>query len=182
MDCELAERIVSKVLDGEAAEDEVRSLEQHCESCAACREYRAGQATLHRSLERSLGGFLEALRPRARRRRAWWRRVAGIAAVLALMTASVLAGYSLPRDVAQAPAREPEPAARQAPESRREKPTVSVAESEDEVFRQVVWDPAGGLRSLSRVDSEKMYLVRDGDIRIQWSERDSRYRLASIDQ
>ena len=185
IDCNAAERIVSRQLDSETTEDEARRLDEHCAVCAACREYRAEQAGLHDALAAGLSGFAEAVRPAVRPRGAL-RRLAQAAAALALMFGSGLAGYHLrgesvePQMAATPPG---PPLERAEPAPRTAEPKVMVAHTEGEAER-IVWTAGRDLHRASRIDSNTVYRVAspDGTVEIQWLERDSRYRLVGLHQ
>jgi len=181
MDCELVERLISKLIDGEASDAEARRVEEHCAVCAACRGYRQHQAGVHAALDAGLTGVLAALRPRPRRRRAW--RAALSAAVLALMFGAGLVGYHWPRPAAPPapPAASIDTAAPAAPVAAR--PRLTVAETQGEAVRHVVWDERAGLRTLSRVDRDRIYHVAapNGDVEIELRSRDTLYRLVGLE-
>ena len=184
MDCELAERVISRSLDGEASAEELRGLDEHCASCEGYRGYRARQAKLHEALQKGLGDFSEALRPRPRAPKPrLWRGLARIAALLVLVAGSVLAGYHIPRGAEALPA--PDRGKMAATETRRagrEEPRVMMAETEQEAVRNVLWDPDAGLRTASRIDRDRMYRVAapNGDFEIEWRTTDSLYRLVGF--
>jgi anti-sigma factor RsiW len=178
MDCKQAELLVSKALDGEASPEEARYLDEHCTGCAACRAFRSTQASLHDELKTGLGSFLDAARP-VPRRSSIWPRLARVAAVLALMFASGMFGYSLarPQGAADDGGTITTPADADASE-----PRVTVAKAESEGAEQLIWDEKNGLRKATRIDTNRIYHVADpgGTVEISWHTQDSRYKLVGL--
>jgi anti-sigma factor RsiW len=181
MTCDTIERLISKSLDGEASPEEATQIDAHCARCSRCRAYRAEQQAFHSALPRALGGLLGATRPRPGAR-APRRRLARAAAVLALMALSGLIGYALPRPTHPAPPGTENGAAVRTPV--RPEPRVLVAEAEGEVAREVVWDPAGGLRMAARVDTDRVFRIRHPEtgVDIEWWTTDSSYRLVGAEE
>ncbi len=182
MNCELAEQVVSKALDGEASPAELRELDEHCASCERCNAYRARQVELDRTLGAALGHCIESLRPRVHNRTRPWRTIARIAAVLVLMFGCGLAGYSLPRKPAPpqpGPGGKAEPA--NAPAANHEF-RVMTAEIEHDPVWEILWDAERGLRTISRIDTEKIRRVvsADGRIAIDRRTTDSQYKLVGF--
>jgi len=183
MDCELAERVISRSLDGEASAEELRGLDEHCASCEGCRGYRARQAKLHEALQKGLGDFSEALRPRARAPKPrLWKRLARVAALLALVAGSALAGYHIPRRAEPLPAPDRGKVAGAATRrAEREEPRVMMAETESEAVHEILLDGEGRMRTASRIDRDRVYQIGAPDgSRIEWRTTDSRYRLVGF--
>ncbi|MFO7900705.1 MAG: zf-HC2 domain-containing protein [Planctomycetota bacterium] len=185
MNCETAERLISKRLDGEASADDSRRVDEHCSACPACRRYLATQAAIHGLLDTALSPLPRTVSEPPPGRLAPWRKVAAGAAVAALMFAAGLVGHHLPRSgrntgpaVAVRPMPdEPVPAAAAPAE-----PSLTVGRAEGETAR-VAWDSPGGHGTAARIDQDTVYRLAspEGDVEIRWLERDTTYRLVGFE-
>ncbi|MFW6158897.1 MAG: zf-HC2 domain-containing protein [Planctomycetota bacterium] len=185
MNCETAERLISKRLDGEASADESRRLDEHCSACPACRRYLATQAAIHGLLDTALSPLPQTVSAPRPGRRAAWRKAAAAGAVAALMFASGLVGHHLPRGgretgppVALRPTGD-DPAAEVASPA---EPNLTVGRAEGETAR-LAWDGPGGHGTASRIDQDTTYRVAspEGHVEIRWLERDTTYRLVGFE-
>jgi predicted anti-sigma-YlaC factor YlaD len=206
MDCEQAQRLISKSLDAVASPDERASLDAHCADCEACRAERERQLALHASLTASGAALLAALRPAVAApvptppaRRSVRRMRLRVASVAALMLLSAAVGYSLPRGrpdggnaagaagntnglgervVPLAEAVGPDAAAAA------ERPAVMIAELESRPVREVVWDSKNGLRASAVAESGRVCRVADpnGEFALEWVTTDRHYQLVGFPQ
>jgi anti-sigma factor RsiW len=190
MNCEQAQRVISKSLDAEASADERIALDAHCADCDGCRAERERQLGLHASLTAAGADLLGALRPAVavpgravHARRPVWRTLLRVASVAALMLLSGAAGYSLPRSgsgVAGRGVRSEQVPGGAGPAGREtdtdatgsdatgghvagdaDRPAVMVAELESRPVREVVWDEDKGLRASTVVESGRVCRVAD---------------------
>ncbi|HYG77202.1 MAG TPA: zf-HC2 domain-containing protein [Planctomycetota bacterium] len=121
IDCDFAEVLISRRLDGELAPEDVPLLESHLKNCSACREREAewfGHAVL---LKESLSTLVPEKKQRATRRRSpLWVPVGMVASQAAALLAlavylNFIATPAQAPKLSSAPQQQPAPAAQPAP-------------------------------------------------------------------